>query len=261
MNGFNKPGRRGGAPLGVSPRFMPLLALTVAAGFVAWTGIVRTPVTVFFFVLAGWTITLCLHEFGHAFAAWHGGDRSVAEKGYLTLDPLGYMHPQLSLILPVIFVALGGIGLPGGAVYIEYGRIRSKAWESLVSAAGPLATLLCLIVLALPFMLGLAGQGGGREFWAALAFLAFLQVSALVFNLLPIPGFDGFGVIAPWLPRDLSEKAQSMQAPIMLMVFGLFMFAPPVSRAFFGIVAQITRVFGVDPLWIALGFRMFRFWT
>ena len=177
MNGANRrPGLK--APLSISPRFVPLLALTAAAGFVAWTGLVRTPVTVFVFVLAAWTITLCLHEFGHALAAWHGGDRSVAENGYLTLDPLGYMHPQLSLILPVIFVALGGIGLPGGAVYIEYGRIRSKAWESLVSAAGPLATLLCLIVLAAPFMLGLPSLFGGREFWAALAFLACRAISA-----------------------------------------------------------------------------------
>ena len=65
-------------------------------------------------VLAGWAVSLCLHEFGHAYTAYRGGDRSVRAKGYLTLDIRRYADLGLSLVLPVFFLLLGGIPLPGG---------------------------------------------------------------------------------------------------------------------------------------------------
>ena len=69
-------------------------------------------------------MSLCLHEYAHARTALHSGDISIGAKGYLTLNPLKYTHALLSIVLPVIFVIMGGIGLPGGAVFIERGRIQ-----------------------------------------------------------------------------------------------------------------------------------------
>ncbi len=74
---------------------------------------------VFPFVFIGFVISLCVHEFGHAIVAYHCGDRTVRDKGYLTLDPLRYTDLQYSIVFPLIIMALGGIGLPGGAVYIN----------------------------------------------------------------------------------------------------------------------------------------------
>ena len=51
---------------------------------------------VFPLVFIGFVIALCIHEFGHAIVAYHCGDRSVREKGYLTLDPLRYTDLQYS---------------------------------------------------------------------------------------------------------------------------------------------------------------------
>ena len=93
-------------------------------------------VGVFVFVIAGWLVSLCLHEFAHAFTAWRFGDRDVEVRGYLTLNPLKYSHPLLSLGLPVLFIALGGIGLPGGAVYVRT-SFMTKRQKTLVSLAGP----------------------------------------------------------------------------------------------------------------------------
>ena len=92
----------------------------------AWLGRRRpsTPLAyagVFVLVVAGWLVSLCLHEFGHAYTAWRFGDHDVAVRGYLTLNPLKYSNPMLSLGLPLLFIALGGIGLPGGAVYVRTG--------------------------------------------------------------------------------------------------------------------------------------------
>ncbi|BBD63966.1 peptidase, M50 family protein [Nostoc commune NIES-4072] len=64
------------------------------------------------FICLGWILSLCLHEFGHALIAYWGGDTSVKDKGYLTLNPLKYTEPSLSLVLPLFFLLIGSIALP-----------------------------------------------------------------------------------------------------------------------------------------------------
>jgi Zn-dependent protease len=54
-----------------------------------------------------------------------------------------------SLVLPLLFLVMGGIGLPGGAVYIERERIRNRFMLSLMSLAGPLSNLLVAVILGL----------------------------------------------------------------------------------------------------------------
>ncbi|HEY9616580.1 MAG TPA: hypothetical protein V6C64_07060, partial [Microcoleaceae cyanobacterium] len=78
----------------------------------------------------GWIISICVHEFGHAIVAYWGGDTSVKDKGYLTLNPIKYAHPVLSLLLPLVFLLLGGIPLPGAAVYIDSRQLRGRGWQS-----------------------------------------------------------------------------------------------------------------------------------
>ena len=70
---------------------------------------------VFIIVTVLWIFSVCLHEFGHALVAFYGGDETVKDKGYLTMNPLRYTHPVLSILMPVVFMVMGGIGLPGGA--------------------------------------------------------------------------------------------------------------------------------------------------
>src|SRR5919197_3167209 len=103
----------------------------------------------FAIVLFGWIFSLCLHEFSHALVAYFSGDTTVREKGYLTFNPLKYTHPLFSIVLPLLFLVMGGIGLPGGAVYIERWRIRNRFLLSAVSLAGPLANLLLAIILGI----------------------------------------------------------------------------------------------------------------
>ena len=107
------------------------------------------------FVIDGWIVSLCAHEFAHAVTADLGGDRSVRGNGYLSFNPLKYTHPVLSILLPLLFMMMGGIGLPGGAVYVQTQRLRGPKWESAVSFAGPAASALMAVLFALPFTLRL----------------------------------------------------------------------------------------------------------
>jgi Zn-dependent protease len=118
-----------------SPVFFGILAVTVVGGVIASlgdeTGVVdRDPLMVlgvFLLVIGGWVASLTLHEFGHALTAYKGGDYSIAHKGYLTMDVRKYTDPVLSILLPLLFLAIGGIHLPGGALRNNRGALSSSA--------------------------------------------------------------------------------------------------------------------------------------
>jgi Zn-dependent protease len=211
----------------------------------------------FTIVFFGWIFSLCLHEFSHALVAYFGGDYTVREKGYLTFNPLKYTHPLFSIILPLIFLLLGGIGLPGGAVYIERWRIRNRFWLSAMSLAGPAANLLVAIVLGLILRFGPVTASGP---WPGLSFLLVLQISAVLFNLIPLPPFDGYNAIEPFLNPVLREQVDRMRGATMWIIFLLFWYVPILSRAFWTAVYTFATVLGANPQLVALGFQRFQFW-
>jgi tetratricopeptide (TPR) repeat protein len=196
-------------------------------------------------VLLGWMATVCLHEFGHAIVAYYGGDTTVKDKGYLTLNPLKYTDVGYSLVMPVVFLVIGGVALPGAAVYINTSLLRSRAWRSAVSAAGPLATAFVAIALSIPFQLGWATEGWG---WNALALLTTYQVAGLFFNLLPVPSFDGFGIIEPWLPKEVQHTTRRWGRYGYLVLLALFWTVPGFSRNFWVLVSTVSESLGVSQL-------------
>jgi Zn-dependent protease len=211
----------------------------------------------FLVVLIGWVFSLCLHEFSHAAVAYAGGDTTVREKGYLTFNPLKYTHPIYSIVVPLIFLALGGIGLPGGAVYIETWRLRSRGWKSAVSVAGPASNLLLAIVLGVILSAAPVSREG---IWPGLCFLAFLQVSALILNLIPLPPFDGFGIVEPFLPAGIQRAVAQVSGLIPWAVFFLLWYVPEVYNAFWTAVVSLTQTLNVPLDLVELGLRDFRFW-
>jgi Zn-dependent protease len=145
----------------------------------------------FFIVTILWIFSVCLHEFGHAIVAYRGGDYTVQDKGYLTMNPLRYTHPVYSILMPVVFMMLGGIGLPGGAVYIERSLLRSRWWGTAVSLAGPAMNLILVAVLGAAFMVGLIPPDSSKLVTISMALLIQLEVSSVLLCLLPIPPLDG----------------------------------------------------------------------
>ncbi|MFB6679493.1 site-2 protease family protein [Streptomyces sp. NPDC056390] len=243
----------------ISPVFLGIAAVTAVAGWAVWTDFAVQPgIAVFLFVTGAWIVSLCLHEYAHARTALHSGDISIGAKGYLTLNPLKYTHALLSIVLPVIFVIMGGIGLPGGAVFIERGRIRGRWRHSLISAAGPLTNVLFAVVCTAPFWLD-ALNGVPDTFRYALGFLALLQVTAAILNFLPIPGLDGYGVIEPWLSQSFRRQVEPFAPFGLLAVFGI-LWIPEVNEVFFDAIHAILRSLGVtewDTYW---GQEFYRFW-
>ncbi len=211
----------------------------------------------FIVVLVGWIFSLSLHEFAHALVAYYGGDTSVKDKGYLTFNPLKYTHPLYSLALPLLFLVMGGIGLPGGAVYIETWRLRSAKWRSAVSVAGPSANIILVIVIAIVLQFAPATPSA---FWAGLAFLAMLQIYAVVLNLIPVPPFDGFGIIEPYLSREMLERIEPIRGMMIWIVFAALWYVPFIGNLFSTLIFSLAGLLHIPLDLVGLGYQQFFFW-
>jgi Zn-dependent protease len=189
--------------------------------------------------------------------AWRYGDREVAARGYLTLNPLKYSNPLLSLGLPLVFIALGGIGLPGGAVYVHTSWMtpRRRTVVALAGAAVNATLAVILLVVTAAF-----ADARHAVFWSGMAFLGFLQVTAVVLNLLPIPGLDGYGALEPHLSPETQRALQPAKQWGFVILF-ILLIAPPLNQAFFSIVYRLFEVSGVNPGYVALGSNLTRFWS
>ncbi len=248
------------------PRPNPFIGLAILlAWLVLGAIIVAQPngFAAFAFIMVGWILSVMVHEFSHAAVAWLGGDRTVAEKGYLSFDPRRYGDLGVSLVLPLLALVMGGVGFPGGAVYIRHDLIRNRLWRSASSLAGPAATLVILLALSLGLIVwgnvGFLGQGQYALF-EALTVLAFLQAMGLILNLLPIPGLDGFGAIRPFLPASLSPHIRKAEGLVMVGLLLVIFWVPGASAGLFRAAASLGVALGLDLEALQGGWRAFHFW-
>jgi Zn-dependent protease len=147
--------------------------------------------------------------------------------------------------------------LPGGAVYIERWRLKNRNWETAVSLAGPLANAVLALLLGLILQLT---PIAASSFGPGIAFLAFLQISAVVLNLIPLPPFDGFGALEPRLPMDIRMKLAQTQGMLSWVVLILLWQVPFIGNAFWGLVSLLAQLVGIPLQLAGLGMSQFMFW-
>ena len=146
-------------------------------------------------------IAIPVHEIGHAAAAYFLGDRSVRYFGYLKPDPRRYLEPMG--VIAVFFAIVGW----GRRVPIQSNRINTLGQKVLYELGGPAANLVVAIVLGfllralLRLGLPFSFEPGPGLLGAAIFAIVFLNLSVFAFNLLPIPGLDGWNVIDALLRR------------------------------------------------------------
>jgi Zn-dependent protease len=146
--------------------------------------------------------------------------------------------------------------------------VRTRRQRSMISAAGPLTNATCAVLCALPLATGFLHfdvttfdiHGAHDAFPAALAFLTLLEVIATVLNALPIPGFDGFGVLMPYLPEDLVRQLMPIAQFAWLALFLLLFSVAAAGTAFFGFSDHILTLLGVNHRLGDYGQALFTFW-
>jgi Zn-dependent protease len=258
----------------ISTVFLAVLAATATGGVVTWlsssTGTAPKFAT-FIFVFGLYFTVLCLHEFGHAYTAHREGDGSIAARGYLDLNPLRYVNPVLSLLLPALFLIMGRLPLPGGAVQVNRAAIRTKRGAAMVSAAGPLSNILAAAIsMALVALFAPTLEFAGTTwidpnqphayFWMGLSFFAYLQVAVAILNLIPVPGLDGYGIIEPYLKFETRRALEPVRQYGILIVLVLLFFFPPVRDGFTTLINDILKAGQQPANGSGQGESLFQFW-
>jgi Zn-dependent protease len=93
-----------------------------------------------------------------------------------------------------------------------------------------------------------------------MAFQAFLQVTAFLINILPVPGLDGYSALEPHLSPQTQRALQPAKGWAFLILL-LLLFTPQVNRLFFGVVDWFFGLSGISTeLWL-IGSQLTRFWS
>ena len=160
-------------------------------------------------------LAIVFHEVAHGWTARLLGDPTAAEQKRLSLNPLRHVDPIGTVILPgLLALAQGPIFGWAKPVPVNKWRLRNPRYGMmLVAAAGPGINLVMAGIAAVLLGLVLAAYGDVAEPSLAARFLAanllnFLTVNIFLalFNLLPIPPFDGSHIVEGLLPRSIAPQ-------------------------------------------------------
>jgi len=183
-------------------------------------------------------IAIPLHELGHAVTAYFLGDRSVRYFGYFDLSPSKVRRLFDLLGVIAVFIALVGWGRK---VPVQPNRISTMRQKVLYELGGPAANLLgaLLFGVILRFLIrngAVASVGSPLDVLTfALYAIWFLNVSIFAFQLLPVPGLDGWAIVEALFksrnPRfffDVSARRQQIWIGVILVIFIGSVFRVPV---------------------------------
>lgn len=159
--------------------------------------------------LIAFVLSITVHEFGHAWVADKLGDGLPRSQGRVSLSPVTHVDPIGTLLMPFLMVFASipmlGWGRPVRTNPLAYTRRISRATgHMLVATAGPAMNFLMALVVTIVVVVGLRTQVISLDLASALvSYLVQLNISLMLFNLLPIPPLDGGAVLAWALPRSL----------------------------------------------------------
>ncbi|MEO9131773.1 MAG: site-2 protease family protein [Sphingomonas sp.] len=182
---------------------------------------------------AAWIIPLVIaivfHEVAHGWVASALGDPTARSLNRLSLNPVRHVDPVGTILVPM-GLAIAHLPVFGWAkpVPVVASRLRNPRWDMvLVALAGPAMNLVLALAGALllgTFLAGLQdGPADNLTLFAIRNLINFIQINVFlaVFNLLPIPPFDGGHVVEGLLPRPLASKYGQIARyafPVMLFL-------------------------------------------
>jgi Zn-dependent protease len=163
----------------------------------------------FYFEVVGVSVvSIVLHELGHALAATWEGDPTPKIRGHLTWDPRVHMG-----WMSIILLLVAGLGF--GRTPVTRSMFRHRRWgEAIVSFAGPAVNLLLAAVSSLAYVASVRAHAPeiAVSFWWV---MTHWNVVLFLFNLIPIPPFDGFGVLDGAV--DLGEFGRQIRGASLMV--------------------------------------------
>jgi len=146
-------------------------------------------------------LSVMIHEVSHGFVAYLLGDNTARDAKRLNLNPLNHLDWFGSVILPLLlYVTTSGAFVIGWAKPVPYNPFNlknPKTGAGLIAAAGPLSNFLLALLVSL--FLKFSGINGIIN-PIFLQITVLLNLSLMVFNLVPIPPLDGSKILFALLP-------------------------------------------------------------
>jgi Zn-dependent protease len=204
-------------------------------------------------------VSVCFHEFGHAYMADRLGDDTPRRQGRVTLNPVAHADPIGTLLLPIVgglYAAaghsVGGFGW-GRPVQWQPSRIKRK-WKMstatlLVAFAGP-AMNVVLAVLIAGVQTILIHQGVIARYErvdAILSFAVYTNFILFFFNLVPAPPLDGGHVAGALMPYKHRSTWDQIARFGPFVVIAIVMISP-LAKIFI-----IPATFCGDKLYMLMG--------
>lgn len=181
-------------------------------------------------------VSMPFHECAHGWVATFLGDDTAKKSGRLNLNPIVHIDP-----MGMIAMLLFGIGwakpVPiNPSKCTRFKHIKSKGAMAITAAAGPLSNLLLAYIFMIAsravfnsnFSLIMCGKESSALYiYEALYMVASININLAVFNMLPIPPFDGSRIFLSFLPTKLYFKVMKYEKIIMgvmliLLLLGVF---------------------------------------
>jgi Zn-dependent protease len=189
------------------------------------------------FQIATWLIPLIIaivfHEVSHGLVARRLGDPTAAERGRLTFNPIRHVDPFGTVILPLV-LALSHAPIFGWAkpVPVNYRRLRHPRRDMvLVALAGPGMNLLLAVFGAVVLAATLSFSADPNSLATTLVAgnalnFVLINIFLAVFNLLPIPPFDGGHVVQGLLPPAAAASFAKVGRYSLLVLIALLLVLP-----------------------------------
>lgn len=187
-------------------------------------------------ILIGFTF----HEYAHAVVADKLGDKTPKFQGRLTLNP--FVHID---IIGFIMILVAGFGW-AKPVQINPSAFKNRYKDDLkVSIAGPIANLIVAFIAAIFMALiskyGLTALSVTSGLYGIILRIMYLTVTTncmlFVFNLIPIPGLDGFHILRDLFPSyyyKISDTVYKYQMIILLVII-----VTPIASYIVGIPSKL----------------------
>lgn len=163
-------------------------------------------------------IAIPFHEAAHALVSHWLGDDTALRAGRLSLNPMRHFDP-----LGALCMLIGGVGWARPVGINPRNYRNPKVGMAISAAAGPVSNFLLawlfMILYKVVLYSGLAGRVSPLAMF--LCDMVVMNLSLAVFNLIPVPPFDGSRIVLLFLPERLYFKAMRYERYIMLAVLAL----------------------------------------
>lgn len=197
------------------------------------------------YVVPGFLFAISIHEFAHAYAAYKLGDPTARNLGRMTLNP--FAHLDIVGTLMLIFVGFG-FAKPVPVNPRNYKGNKSVA-DTIVSLAGITANfivaLLGLLLLNALFALNFSNQ----TILIMLQYLVIINITLMVFNLVPIPPLDGSHIAENLLIRHVGVRPfmfmRKYQTYLLIAFFLIIRSTGLISTVTLAIYNFLNRGFGL----------------